>query len=130
MRPIMMFHVLNVVPFLCSVVYLIINDIVKLFTFFLLRVFLALLLPFLPLLPSCGLGSGVKGGPPWHLLFGSSLALFVFAYPFPFVTKNADCFSFILGSLCSRLVQYCRLTFLFFLLWCLVLPTQGDANGH
>jgi hypothetical protein len=50
--------------------------------FFFWWFFLPFNLPFYLFSPSYGLGLGVRGGTPWCLPFGSSLAPFVFMDPF------------------------------------------------
>lgn len=59
------------------------------FPAFFLVVLLALQLPSYPFSPSCSLGLGVRGGPPWHLPFRSSSTSFVFMDPFRFAMGNA-----------------------------------------
>jgi hypothetical protein len=85
-----MFFVPGVVLFFCSLACLIINNIVRFSKFFFLVVLLALQLPSYPFSPPCGLG--VRGAPPWHLLFGSFSASFVFMDPFRFMMGNANCY--------------------------------------
>ncbi len=86
MGPGVMSLVLTVVPFFCGVACLVISNIILFFRLFLQVVRFLFQLPFLPLHPSYGFGLGVRGGPPWCLPFGFSLALFVFVIPFHFAT--------------------------------------------
>jgi hypothetical protein len=88
-----MFLVSGVVPFFRNMACFVINNIVRLSKFFLFWwFFLPFNFPSYPFSPSYGLGLGVRGGPPWCLPFGSSLASFVFADPFYFAMGSVDYF--------------------------------------
>jgi hypothetical protein len=70
----------------------VISNIVRFSRFFFLVIPLALQLLSCHFSPSYGLGLGVRGGPHWHLPFGSSLASFIFTNPFRFMMGSANCF--------------------------------------
>jgi hypothetical protein len=61
------------------------------------------------------LGLGIRGGPPWHLPFGSSLALIIFIDTFHFTIGSAYCFSFTFGSPCLKAIWHCCLAFVYVL---------------
>ncbi len=68
-----------------------------------------------PFSPSYGLGLGVKGGPPWCLPFGSSLASIVFMDTFHFMMGNVYYFLFAFGSPCLKHVWHWCLAFIYVL---------------